>query len=426
MKKYKYIFTYSNGFGKVKKFLISLISIQLFLLFLFQGLLISTEILPSNNKIGVEASVPEYWPTNGWQTSQPEVQGMSSTKLQELYSYIRNQNLPLDSVIVVRNGYIVYEDYPNSPTYRENSLHILHSVTKSFTSALTGIAIQEGYIESALDTVLSYFPNRTIANLDVWKQNMTVEHLLNMMAGMEWDERTYPYTDPRNDLIQMIYSGDCVQFMLDRNMTAAPGTVWLYNTGASHLLAGIIRQTTGQIPFQYGHEVLFTPLGITNVVWNSDSQGLNFGGSELFLRPRDMAKFGFLYLHNGSWDGQQIIPEVWVTQSRESIVSPWSGTGYGYQWWKNLILGTFEARGLHNQWIIVEPENDLVIVFTASDYDGQIPINYLVYEYILSAIGECPLGDDVFPWEMTLTLSLVIGIPAAVTVVFLIRKRKKY
>jgi len=417
MKKYKYIFTYSNG-------LISLIAIQFFLSFLFQGLLISTDIIPPNNKIGVEASGPQYWPTNGWQTSQPEIQGMSSTKLQELYTYIRNQNLPLDSVIVVRNGYIVYEDYPNSGTYGQNSLHILHSVTKSFTSALTGIAIQEGYIESVHDTVLSYFPNRTIANLDAWKQNMTVEHLLNMMAGMEWDEWTYPYSDMRNDLIQMIYSGDCVQFMLDRNMAAAPGTVWLYNTGASHLLAGIIHQTTGQTPLQYGHEVLFAPLGISNVDWTSDSQGLNFGGSELSLRPRDMAKFGFLYLHNGSWDGQQIIPEAWVTQSRESAAFPSSGTGYGYQWWKILGFGTFEARGLHNQWIIVDTENDLVIVFTASDFNGQIPIFYLVSEYILSAIGEFPLVVDVFPWEMTLTLSLIIGVPIAVTAVFLIRKRK--
>ncbi|MFX0105298.1 MAG: serine hydrolase domain-containing protein [Candidatus Hodarchaeota archaeon] len=425
MKKHKYIFADSNAFGKVKKFLMLLISFQFFLLFPFQSLLISSDLLSPIFMIGVEASVPQYWPTNGWETSQPEIQGMSSTKLQELYLYIRNQNLPLDSVIVVRKGYIVYEDYPNPAIYGENSIHILHSVTKSFTSALTGIAIQEGYIQSVHDTVVSYFPNRTIANLDVWKQNMTVEHLLNMMAGMEWDEWTYPYTDIRNDLIQMIYSGDCIKFMLDRNMVAAPGTVWLYNTGASHLLAAIIRQTTGQSPLQYAHEVLFAPLGISNVFWTSDSQGLNFGGSELHLRPRDMAKFGLLYLHNGTWDGQQIVPESWISQSRASPAIPWSGTGYGYQWWKNLNLGTYEARGLHNQWIIVDPKNDLVIVFTASDYDGQIPIFYLVSEYILSAIGEFPLVVGVFPWEMTLILSLIIGVPTAIIVIFLVRKRYK-
>jgi len=225
----------------------------------------------------------------------------------------------------------------------------------------------------------------------------------------------------------MILSGDCVQFMLDRNMSAAPGTVWIYNTGASHLLAAIIRQTTGLKPLQYGHEVLFAPLGITNVVWSSDAQGLNFGGHGSYLRPRDMAKFGFLYLHNGTWDGQQIVPEAWVTQSRESAAIPWSGTGYGYQWWKNLNLGTFEARGLHNQRIIVDPENDLVIVFTASDFNNEIPIFYLVSEYILSAIGEFPLpnGSDngILPWVMPLTLSLIIGVPTAVIVIFFVRKR---
>ncbi|NHJ20738.1 MAG: class C beta-lactamase-related serine hydrolase [Candidatus Lokiarchaeota archaeon] len=425
MKKYKQILYHSNRLSTVKKCLISLISVNLFLVVLFQGLLISTDVLPLNKKIGIKASVPQYWPTNGWRTSQPEIQGMSSAKLQELHAYIRDADLPLDSVIVVRNGYIVYEDYPNSPRYREHTLHILHSVTKSFTSALTGIAIQEGYIGSVHDTVLSYFPNRTIANVDAWKQNMTLEHLLNMMAGMEWDEWTYPYSDPRNDLNQMVNSGDCIQFMLDRNMTAPPGSVWLYNTGASHLLAGIIRQTTGKTPLQYGFEVLFTPLGITDVQWTSDSQGLNFGGSELRLKPRDMAKFGFLYLNNGTWDGQQIVPEAWVSQSRESAVIPWSGTGYGYLWWKSQSLGTFEARGLYNQWIIVNPENDLVIIFTATDIYGHIPIVYLVRDFIISAIGVFPLDDAVFPWEMTLTLSFIIGVPSTVIIIVMVRKKKR-
>ncbi|MFX0136648.1 MAG: serine hydrolase domain-containing protein [Candidatus Hodarchaeota archaeon] len=403
----------------------SLIIIQLILLLLlFRGLLFSTCNLPSKKSINVKASIPQYWPTNGWQTSQPEIQGMSSTKLQQLHAKIREWNFPLDSIIVVRNGYIVYEDYPRA--YGENSIHVLHSVTKSFTSAITGIAIQEGYIGSVHDPVLSYFHNRTIANIDGWKRNMTVEHLLNMMAGMEWDEWTYPYSDSRNNLIQMIISGDCVQFMLDRKMVAAPGTSWVYNTGASHLLAAIIHQTTGQTPLQYGHEVLFAPLGITNVFWLSDSQDLNFGGHDLYLRPRDMAKFGFLYLHNGTWDGQQIVPEAWVTQSRESAAIPWSGTGYGYQWWKNLDLGTFEARGLHNQWIIVDPENNLVIIFTATDLNGVIPIFYIVEEYIRAAIGEFPTVVDVPPWEMTLTLSLIIGVPTIVAVILLVRKRSSH
>lgn len=423
MEKLKYILTYLNRYWKGKRILRALRSKHLLQLYIIQGLILSVYILPLYNIVDVRATLPDYWSTNGWQTSKPESQGMSSTKLRGLHKYIQDQNLPLDSVIIVRNGYIVYEDYP-SQFYGENGTHILHSVTKSFTSALIGIAIKEGYIDNVYETVLSFFPNHTIANLNAWKQAMTIEHLLNMMTGIEWDEWTYPYTDMRNDLIQMIYSGDCVQFMLDRPMATEPGTVWVYNTGASHLLAAIIKQTTGQTPLQYASDVLFKPLGITKVYWPSDPQGLNYGGSELQLRPRDMAKFGFLYLHNGAWDGKQIIPVWWVDKSRESAVSPWYGTGYGYQWWKDLDLGTYEARGLHNQWIIIDRENNLVIIFTATDINGQINIFSLVSDYILSAIGEFP-DDDVITWEMTLSLVLIIGAPIAVIVIYLVRKRNK-
>ena len=396
---------------------------RLLLLYLFQGLILSVYILPLYNIVDVKATLPDYWPTNGWQTSEPESQGMSSKKLRGLHNYIRDQNLPIDSVIIVRNGYIVYEDYP-SLSYGENSTHILHSVTKSFTSALIGIAIKEGYINNVSETVVSFFPNHTIANLNAWKQAMTIEHLLNMEAGIEWDEWSYPYTDPRNDLIKMINSGNCVQFMLDRPMATEPGTVWLYNTGASHLLAAIIKQTTGQTPLQYAHDVLFKPLGITKAYWTHDPQGLHYGGSELHLRPRDMAKFGFLYLQNGTWDGNQIILSSWVNKSRESVVYPWYGTGYGYQWWKDLDLGTYEARGLNNQLIIVDPTNNLVIIFTATDTTGKVHVSYLVSEYILSAIGEFP-DDGVITWEITLSLTLIIGATIAVIVIYLVRKRNK-
>ncbi|MFX1476429.1 MAG: serine hydrolase domain-containing protein, partial [Promethearchaeota archaeon] len=162
----------------------------------------------------VQGWVPDYWPTTGWRTSTPEMQGMNSSRLQEMKDYLEAQALDLHSVLVTRNGYIVYEDYP-SPDYDVDDIHILHSVTKSFTSCLIGIAIDEGYIGSIYDTVLSYFPDRTIQNLNAYKQAMTIRHLLTMTAGYNWDEWTYPYTDPRNDLHQMIVSGDCTQFMLD-------------------------------------------------------------------------------------------------------------------------------------------------------------------------------------------------------------------
>lgn len=363
---------------------------------------------------------PDYWPTDEWRLSPPQLQGMSSAVLQQLHDYIRSEGLPLDSYLVIRHGYIVYEDYPGF--YDVDDFHILHSVTKSFTSALIGIAIDQGYISSVDAPVVSFFTDRTIANLDARKEGMTVENLLNMRAGLEWDEWSYPYTDSRNDLVQMIYSSDCIQFMLDRPMASEPGTSWVYNTGASHLLAGIINETTGQIPIEFASEHLFGPLGISMVGWTRDRNGLNFGGSELHLRPRDMAKFGLLYLNDGEWDGTQIISSDWVNQSQRSPAYPWAGTGYGYQWWKQLSTETFEARGLHSQWIIVHPEYDLVIVQTASDYDGEINVFGLVQDYVFRAIEEFT-PTNTAPLTLGLVISLVIALPIVLVGFYFYRKR---
>ena len=285
-----------------------------------------------------------------------------------------------------------------------------------------GIAIDEGYIPNVDEPVVSFFSDRTIANLDERKQSMTVRHLLNMRAGLEWDEWSYPYTDPQNDLHQMVYSADCIQFMLDRPMAAEPGTTWIYNTGASHLLAGIIHETTGQIPLAFAFDHLFGPLGITHAIWTRDRNGLNYGGSELHLRPRDMAKFGLLYLNDGEWDGNQIIPAEWVVQSQRSATQPWSGTGYGYQWWKQLSMGTFEARGLHSQWIIIHPEYDLIVVQTASDYDGEINVFNLVQNYVFRAIEEFS-PTTASPLTIGLIISLLIAVPVVLVGIYFYRKR---
>jgi CubicO group peptidase (beta-lactamase class C family) len=206
-------------------------------------------------------------------------------------------------------------------------------------------------------------------------------------------------------------------------MAAEPGTVFVYCGGASHLLAALVREVSGQTPFQYASQFLFGPLGITDVFWPSDPQGLNYGAHGLCLQTRDMAKFGFLYLNNGTWAGQQVIPSAWVTQSRQSAVNPWSGTGYGYQWWKELSLGSFEARGMYNQWIIVQPANQLVVVLTASDAEGRIWLEQL-FSYITRAI------EDFVPFNLGSLLVpavavLVLGGVLAGAGIYFIRKRHR-
>ena len=337
-------------------------------------------------------STVDYWPTAGWLESTPREQGVNSKRLDQMKKFIIEQNYDdeLDSVLVIHNGYIILEMYPSTiyptdiPKYNENMTHIVHSVTKSFTSALIGIAIQQGLIDSIKQRVVDFFPNRTIENLDSRKQNMTLEHLLTMTTGFDWDEWSYPYTDSRNILIQMINSGDAVQFMLNRPMESNPGEEWAYCTGASHLLSAIITQVSGDRALHFAREFLFGPLGITRVFWSTDSQGINFGGSELRITPRAMAKFGFLYLNNGTWDGQQIVLPDWVINSTKPHFTT---TFYGYQWWLNPSAGLYHANGVYGQEIFVVPNHNLVVVFTGN-FKNQNPENQLLFNYILPAVIE--------------------------------------
>jgi len=354
----------------------------------------------------------DYWPTTGWKTSIPEEQGMDSNKLDQMIKHIDNQNYAIDSVVVIKGGYIVLEKYHNTQ-YNQNTKHVCYSVTKSFTSSVMGIVMKEGFVESVDQKVLDFFPDRTFTNFDLRKQSITLEHLLTMTMGVEWDESTYPYMDSqgnadfRNSYIQMLYSDDFVQFVLDLPMTHGPGTKWVYNGGASHLLSVIIQQTTRSNTFNVAKKFLFGPLGISDVDWRQDSHGVTRGGDGLYLTPRDMAKFGFLFLNNGTWDAVQVISPEWVTKSSESFLiraGPYDfGNftdifgGYGYQWWTLPPTKVYYALGLYRQRIIVVPKYDLVVVFTADikNYPDPVELN-LLFEYIIPAV----IGDSVTVSEL--------------------------
>ena len=300
------------------------------------------------------------WPTAGWQTSTPEAQGIDSARLARLFEQIESGNHNIHSVVIVRHGVLVAEAYraPHTP----DTLHHIMSCTKSFTSALIGIAIAQGAIQGVDQRVLDFFPDRTPANLDAAKRNMTLENLLTMSGGFEWPGGMLE--DPSLD--ELWRSEDWVQFMLDRPLSDPPGSRFVYNTGGSHLLSAILQQATGLTEAAFAREALFTPLGITDWRWQTDPQGINTGGWGLRITPRDMAKFGYLYLHGGQWDGQQVIPAEWVADStRAQITTGVQGmpASYGYQWW---IEGeAFAALGYGGQHIIVLPDRDMVVIFTS-------------------------------------------------------------
>jgi len=354
---------------------------------------------------------------------------MNSTLLKQMMGYIDERGFAIDSVIIIRNGYIVLEEYPN-PRYNQGTLHELYSVTKSFTSTLIGIAIQQGFIESTDQKVLEFFPEKTIANLDARKQSMTLEHLLTMTAGLEWDEWTYPYMDPqgkpdyRNTYIQMILSFDSIQFVLDQPMAHDPGTHWAYNSGASHLLSAIIERTTQHTTFDFASEFLFKPLGISEVTWTQHPQGPYYGGHGLYLKPGDMAKLGYLYLEKGTWDGKQIVPPEWVAKSTETHSRPWKDTGYGYQWWTSPTIGVYEASGLYGQQILVAPNYNMVVVFTATIKTGPNPEPEILQRFILPAA----IDDATHtPGVDTLAASILIALLALLMlagVYWLVRTRR--
>jgi len=331
-----------------------------------------------------------YWPTAGWRSSTPEEQGMDSVLLSAMLGEILEENYAIDSVTIVRNGYMVADVHihPFSPTAKHN----IYSCTKSVVSALVGIAIDQGYIEGLQQSVLSIFPQRTIANRDANKEAMTLEHLLTMTTGFRCQD-SYLYR--WSGLDQMRESEDWVQFVLDLPMEGEPGERFEYCNGASHLLSGIIQETTGMSADEYAVEHLFGPLGISDIDWSSNPQGLSVGYSELRMHPQDMAKIGVLYLNEGRWDGEQIVPSEWVRASTRQYISATLEDGYGYQWWVD-DSGMYLALGYRGQFIYVIPEKEMVVVFTSSldDNDFYVPLTLLNEFIIPAAIASSTLPDN--------------------------------
>jgi CubicO group peptidase (beta-lactamase class C family) len=323
---------------------------------------------------------PETWPTDGWRSSTPEQQGMDSEMLAEMMGVLLHQRPRIDSIIIVRHGYLVLDAtvYPFGPDER----HVIYSCTKSIVSALVGIAIEQGAIGSVDQPIVDLFPERNPANLDAYKESMTLEHVLTMTTGLKCED-SYLYR--WQGLRQMEKSDDWVQFVLDLPMAEKPGTRFEYCNGASFLLSALLQETTGKSALDLAEEHLFGPLGITDVTWSSNAQGITIGYSQLTMRPRDMAKIGYLYLNGGQWDGKQLVPADWVAASTQKQISATLQDGYGYQWWVD-DSGKYMALGYSGQFIFVVPDRELVVVFASdlAEQDFYVPQN-LLNDFIIPA-----------------------------------------
>jgi CubicO group peptidase (beta-lactamase class C family) len=356
----------------------------------------------------------DYWPTSEWLISTPEDHGLRTDILNQIDTSIDENNVEIDSVIIVSEGYIVYEKYYNA--WSQYNAHTIQSCTKSFMSALIGIAIDKGYIDNVSQRVLDFFPNYTIDNWDPRKENITIEHLLTMSSGLEFHEIDIPYSDPLNDLFAMYRSSNMWQYVLNRPMENDPGTYWSYNSGGIELLAGIIEQATGYSIVDFAEEFLFDPIGIDYFTWwNVPASGQYGCSGGLNLRPRDMARFGYLYLNEGRWNGTQVISSQWVNVSTQMYYDTGSWYHYGYTWWGVPGYTFYEATGHYEQKIYVLPEQDVVVVFTGdiADQDWH-PTDYFVTEYVINATEENGQLDSLSIINLSLLVVIVLPIPVVV------------
>lgn len=337
------------------------------------------------------------WPTAGWTTSTPEAEGLNPAALAALDTeFAGGAHGQVTGLLVIRHGKVVFEktythdfdalfagrdpvrgpynyyDPDWHPYYQHGRLHTMQSVSKSVTATLVGIAIGRGELPPVTTKVLPLFKDFRAPAADPRRDAMTLEDVLTMRTGIQWDESTVTYTDPKNSCANMEHSPDWTQFVLDQPMAADPGTTFVYNSGATLLLSQLLRQGTGMQADAYAKTHLFGPLGITDTYWKTTPTGINDTEGGLYLMPRDLAKIGYLYLHDGMWDGRRLLPEGWVAKATSPLVDTRPGVArsrkYGYQWWvlpsADGAIRAYAALGYGGQRLIVVPEYDLVAVIT--------------------------------------------------------------
>lgn len=325
------------------------------------------------------------------QTAAPS--GVDQAKLEEAVGQIEAGRFgKVDSLLVFHSDELLLERYFNA--FNAQTLHHMYSVTKSVTSLLVGIAMDQGHLHSVDQTLLSFFPEyNDVQNLDERKHAITLADLLTMRAGFQWDEHSTPYTHPDNPTTALFESADWMKFMLDVPMAHEPGAHFTYNSGVTMLLSGILKHVTGMNTKAFAEQFLFGPLGITEIEWGEGPGEIFNTGWGLFLRPQDMLKLGRMVLDGGIWEGQRIISQAWLDQSLHFYVVPSPQRGYGYQWWmlpKNrahTIQDVWYADGWGGQHIFIVEDLDLVVVLTGSNYDGapRSPTQILV-DYIIPAV----------------------------------------
>jgi len=357
--------------------------------------------LEASTGIAYVYTVPKQQP-DGLLCGQLARARIDTARMYNLVNRIRQGEFrDLHSLLISRNDTLVFEEYfgangrvlgPAVNSYYRERIHQLASATKSVTSALVGIALNNGSITSVKQGIAEFFPDYQSA----WtaeERGIQIVHLLTMTSGWEWNESSQSYSRPDNDANMLWASKDPLGFVFGKRLVKNPGTTFNYNSGGSDVLGEIVRRATGEPVGSLAEKDLFAPLGISSYQWNVHPSGVTSTSGGLSLRTRDLLKFGLLFLHEGRWNNQQIISPDWVKESTSPKVTAGS-TSYGYQWWiRTYRVGPREvqcyyAMGLGGNFLSVFPDLDLVVASTAQDFSSGWTQRYysMMQDYFLPAV----------------------------------------
>jgi CubicO group peptidase (beta-lactamase class C family) len=314
--------------------------------------------------------------------------GIDSTYINNLVNDIlKGKMATIHSLLIAKDNQLVLEEYFHG--YDCNKLHSLESVTKSFTSALMGIAIDKKFVPDVNEHVWNYLEKWDSTQWVTKEYNIRIKHLLTMTAGLDWKAFTL---NENNDDMAIYLAPDYIEYILNKDLNDNPGSKFFYNNRLMYLQGQIIEQSSGLSVDSFATNYLFNELGIKNHNWKVYDNGITESGGGLKLLPRDMMKFGLMFLNNGEWQGKQVISPEWIKSSTEKQISA-GNQDYGYNWWikdyyfDNSIYNVYYALGHGEQTIMVIPELNVVFVMTAGNY-YQTPqrLDEIITGYILPSL----------------------------------------
>lgn len=322
----------------------------------------------------------ELWIVSDW-----EAQGVDSAIVEGGLAQLA-ESRTRQSLIIMRNGALVYEAYFNGS--RASDSNNIASVAKSMLSALVGIAIEQGYFESTEARIADYLPAYFDDVADPAMRELTLHHLLTMAHGLAWEENEASRRLNRSE--------NWVADILSAPLSSQPGARFNYSTGISHVLSAVLTEATGMSACEFAHRHLFKPLGIEAEFWGVDPQGYFTGGHSVSMTAREIARFGQLFLEEGFWQGARIVPGWWVAASTAPQIDIGNNyAGYGYYWWLNRIAGydMYSALGAGGQILHVIPALDIVLVTTHGyrgnqrDYAEEAESYDFIWNYLIPAIA---------------------------------------